>query len=75
VQAFLACVSRFGNDGQSRLYRLAGVAGGGEKAVYSKYFSLLPAGAKPPVDLNKDIMDKYRPAMRKFYLNTKAEFK
>ena len=40
-----------------------------------KYFSLLPEGAKPPVDLNKDIMDKYRPAMRKFYLNKKAQFK
>ncbi len=32
----------------------------------TKYFSLLPAGAKPPLDLNKDIMDKYRPAMRKY---------
>ena len=41
----------------------------------SKYFSLLPPGAKPPVDLNKEMMDKYRPAMRKFYLSKKAEFK
>ena len=40
-----------------------------------KYFSLLPPGAKPPVDLNHEMMDKYRPAMRKFYLNRKAEFK
>jgi aminobenzoyl-glutamate utilization protein B len=40
-----------------------------------KYFSLLPPGAKPPVDLNHEMMDKYRPAMRKFYLNKKAEFK
>ena len=43
----------------------------------TKYFSLLPPGAKPPVDLNKDIkeiMDKYRPAMRKFYINKKAQF-
>jgi len=40
-----------------------------------KYFSLLPPGAKPPVDLNREMMDKYRPAMRKFYLNKKAEFK
>jgi aminobenzoyl-glutamate utilization protein B len=39
-----------------------------------KYFSLLPPGAKPPVDLNHEMMDKYRPAMRKFYLNKKAEF-
>lgn len=41
----------------------------------TKYFSLLPPGAKPPIDLNKDIMDKYRPAMRKFYSNKKAQFK
>jgi aminobenzoyl-glutamate utilization protein B len=40
-----------------------------------KYFSLLPPGAKPPVDLNKEMMEKYRPAMRKFYLSKKAEFK
>jgi aminobenzoyl-glutamate utilization protein B len=40
-----------------------------------KYFSLLPPGAKPPVDLNREMMDKYRPAMRKFYLSKKAEFK
>jgi aminobenzoyl-glutamate utilization protein B len=40
-----------------------------------KYFSLLPPGAKPPVDLNKDTMDKYRPAMRKFYLNKRTQFK
>ena len=41
----------------------------------TKYFSLLPPGAKPPVDLNKDMMDRYQPAMRKFYLNKKAQFK
>jgi aminobenzoyl-glutamate utilization protein B len=41
----------------------------------TKYFSLLPPDAKPPVDLNKEIMDKYRPEMRKFYLNKKVQFK
>lgn len=41
----------------------------------TKYFSLLPPDAKPPVDLNKEIMDKYRPAMRKFYLDKKVQFK
>ena len=41
----------------------------------SKYFSLLPEGAKPPLDLNKEMMEKYRPAMQKFYLNKRAEFK
>lgn len=41
----------------------------------TKYFSLLPEGAKAPVDLNKDIMDKHRTAMKKFYLNKTAVFK
>jgi len=41
----------------------------------TKYFSLLPPGAKPPLDLNKEMMDKYRPAMRKFYLDKTAQFK
>jgi aminobenzoyl-glutamate utilization protein B len=40
-----------------------------------KYFSLLPPGAKPPLDLNREMMEKYRPEMRKFYLSKKAEFK
>ena len=40
-----------------------------------KYFSLLPPSAKPPVDLNKEMMEKYRPEMRKHYLNKQAEFK
>jgi aminobenzoyl-glutamate utilization protein B len=35
----------------------------------TKYFSLLPSDAKPPLDLNKAMMDKFRPAMSKFYLN------
>src|ERR1700730_5922736 len=29
----------------------------------TKYFSLLPSDAKPPLDLNKAMMDKFRPAM------------
>jgi aminobenzoyl-glutamate utilization protein B len=41
----------------------------------SKYFSLLPEGAKPPLDLNREMMEKYRPAMKKFYLTKKVEFK
>lgn len=41
----------------------------------TKYFSLLSEDAKPPVNLNKDIMDRYRPPMTKFYLNKKAVFK
>jgi aminobenzoyl-glutamate utilization protein B len=35
----------------------------------TKYFTLMPPNAAPPLDLNKIMMDKYRPAMSKFYLN------
>jgi len=41
----------------------------------TKYFSLLPEDAKAPVNLYKDITDKYRAAMTKFYLNKQAVFK
>src|SRR6202163_2383365 len=34
----------------------------------SPYFAVLPPDAKPPLDLNKATMDRYRPEMRKFYL-------
>jgi len=33
------------------------------------YFSLVPDGAKPNTDLDKEIMAKYRPAMSKYYLH------
>jgi aminobenzoyl-glutamate utilization protein B len=46
-----------------------------EDTKETKYFSLLPPDAKPPLDLNKDIMDKHRADMRKFYLNKPAEFR
>jgi aminobenzoyl-glutamate utilization protein B len=39
-----------------------------------KYFSVLPADAKPPLDLNKDTMDRYRAEMSKFYLNKPVRF-
>ena len=29
------------------------------------YFTVLPADAKPPLDLNKAVMDHYRPEMRR----------
>ncbi len=48
-----------------------------EFAVESKktpYFSLLPADARPDVDLNRADMEKYRPAMRQFYLNKTPRF-
>ena len=38
-----------------------------------KYFSLLPPGAKPPLDLNREIMEKYRPD-EKVLFSRKAEF-
>jgi len=38
------------------------------------YFSLLPPDAKPPVDLNKAEMEKFRPEMRKFYLDKTPRF-
>ena len=41
----------------------------------TKYFSLLPPDAKPPLDLNKEMMEKYRPEMRKFYLNRPVQFR
>ncbi len=34
-----------------------------------KYTSLLSAEDKPPTWLNQDIMDRYRPAMRKYYFD------
>jgi aminobenzoyl-glutamate utilization protein B len=39
-----------------------------------KYFPVLPADAKPPLDLNKEMMDRYRPAMRQFYLDKPVKF-
>ncbi|HEY1507023.1 MAG TPA: amidohydrolase [Stellaceae bacterium] len=33
------------------------------------YFSLVPDGAKPDTDLDKEIMAQYRPEMSKFYLH------
>jgi aminobenzoyl-glutamate utilization protein B len=38
------------------------------------YFSLLPPGAKPDIELNRAEMEKYRADMRKFYLNKTPRF-
>ena len=40
----------------------------------TEYFSLLPAETKPPLDMNRDMMEKYRPEMRKHYLNKTPQF-
>ena len=39
-----------------------------------KYFPVLPADAKPPLDLNKETMDRYRGEMTKYYLNKPVQF-
>jgi aminobenzoyl-glutamate utilization protein B len=38
------------------------------------YFSLVPADAKPDLELNRAEMEKYRPEMRKFYLSKAPRF-
>ena len=46
-----------------------------EKATTEmKYFSVLPPDAKPPLDLNKETMDRYRAEMTKHYLNRAVRF-
>ena len=39
-----------------------------------EYRPLLPRDQKPPVALNKSLMEKFRPEMRKHYLKEKPEF-
>jgi aminobenzoyl-glutamate utilization protein B len=39
-----------------------------------RYVSLLPPDQKPPIDLNRDTMDKFRPLMAKHYLKDVPEF-
>lgn len=41
----------------------------------TRYFSLLPPEAKPPLDMNRDIQEKFRPALSKHYTNRKPEFR
>ena len=38
------------------------------------YFSFLPADAKPPLELNREMMERFRPEMRKHYLNKTPRF-
>jgi aminobenzoyl-glutamate utilization protein B len=40
-----------------------------------KYHSLLPSDQKPPVDLNRATMEKFRPLMEKHYLAERPEFR
>ena len=39
-----------------------------------EYKPMLPADQKPPVELNRAIMEKFRPAMAKHYLKELPEF-
>jgi aminobenzoyl-glutamate utilization protein B len=38
------------------------------------FFSMLPPDQRPPVDLNRATMDRFRPAMREFYLKDTPVF-
>ena len=40
----------------------------------SPYFSLIPADAQPDINMNRDAMATFRPAMTKFYLNKSPRF-
>ena len=39
-----------------------------------QYASLLPRDQKPPVDLNRAAMEKFRPLLEKHYLHDKPVF-
>ena len=45
-----------------------------EVTAATKYFDVLPPGAKPPLNLNRDMMEQYRPEMKKHYLNKTVKF-
>jgi aminobenzoyl-glutamate utilization protein B len=40
-----------------------------------EYRPLLPPEQKPPLDLNRDLMERYRPKMREHYLKDRPEFR
>jgi aminobenzoyl-glutamate utilization protein B len=40
----------------------------------TEYRPLLPPDQKPPLELNRDIMERYRPAMREHYLKERPVF-
>jgi aminobenzoyl-glutamate utilization protein B len=40
----------------------------------SQYFTLLPPDVKPQIEMNKATMEKYRPAMSKFYTHKTAHY-
>ena len=40
----------------------------------TQYKSFLPADQKPPIHLNKELMERYRPELSKFYMKEKPRF-
>ncbi len=46
----------------------------GEATKNSKYFSLMPAEAKPPLDMNREMMERFRPEMSKHYIKQTPRF-
>jgi aminobenzoyl-glutamate utilization protein B len=45
-----------------------------EQTTGTEYRPLLPPDQKPPVDLNRNIMEQFRPEMRKHYLKKRPQF-
>jgi aminobenzoyl-glutamate utilization protein B len=45
-----------------------------EDTKSTPYVSLMPPEAKPPVDMNREMMERFRPEMRKHYLNKATRF-
>ena len=45
-----------------------------EDTKSTPYFSLLPGDAKPQLDMNRETMERFRPEMRKYYLNKTPRF-
>ena len=45
-----------------------------EEMGEAKYFSIIPEGQRPPVDLNRDEMEKWRPKMERFYIKEKIHW-
>ena len=46
-----------------------------EEVAGIEFKSLLPADQQPPLSLNREIMDRFRPLMRKDYLSEKPQFR
>jgi aminobenzoyl-glutamate utilization protein B len=45
-----------------------------EEIGNTKYFSTIPPGQKPQIDLNEDEMERWRPMMERFYIKEKVQW-